>query len=160
MAISCPSRRSKHWLGISTKCWALFTQLHPKPTLLAHCPSMEFNKKVWSLVATRIDFVTRQGCTYQAAFFTSKEFPDKEIFALSSTAMLLRRVLRRTSLIKLMPTILFLFILVPLLKWNMKLKSIQLYFLLGIKLRILSLSVTRALRWTMTRSCPRECPSA
>ncbi len=75
MAKSC---QKKHCLGAGAKCWVLFDKLHPKPSLLAHCPNPEPQKKVDSLVATRMDTVTRQGQT--AIFFVSKEFPDEELY--------------------------------------------------------------------------------
>ncbi len=74
------TRRRKLRLGSGAKCWSLFSQLHPKPSLLAHCSNPEPRKKVTSLVATKIEAVTRQGRTYQAVFFSSEEFPGEELF--------------------------------------------------------------------------------
>lgn len=93
MARSC---RSKIWLGRGAKCWALFTQLHPKPIFLAHCPNLEPQKRLKSIIATRINVVTRQGWTYQAVFFTPKDLQEK-VFLLYLTAIILKRVLLKTS---------------------------------------------------------------
>ncbi len=63
----------------SDKCQALFSQLHPKPFLLANVSMLSLSPKQ-SLVVTKIDVITRQGYMYKAVLFMSKEFWEEELF--------------------------------------------------------------------------------